>query len=206
MVLRAVKQVGVEAPRKDKLMGKVHVKKQEYKVLKNMIASGNSMATIHALSGRGQSTLALIRDSQSFLSYQKARRAYSAKYRGGATPSSSDEASEAHDTSAVEFDKVKIFLGADVSIGQIAKILGRSRATVSRMANTETYEDYKALLARYKATATKEITPVPNSSINELIVANTNALNDLARAWNNLSEKLDEVIETKRPWLSKIKN
>ena len=95
-----------------------------------------------------------------------------------------------------------------LSGGAIAKITKLSPATIGRITRAKTLEDYKRvsyeasgqayrLRANPKKTNQEDLTKVL-INLTDAIVSQTNA-------WHSMEEKLDEVLETKRPWMGRIK-
>lgn len=133
------------------------------------------------------------------------------------------------DLTQKEYDTIKGLSTYNLGTNKIAEITKRSYGLVSGVINSEDFAGYKArrdaIIATRKAKLAAEsqaaeattyplevepqtqppTEPSTNPDMTLAIQANTQALVDLAKAWNSLEIKLDEVLETKRPWLSRIK-
>ncbi len=132
-----------------------------------------------------------------------------------------------------DFERVHMLLGAQLTQAQVADVMGLSKATVKNVAacaDWAAYEDFKEYQRSYKTRLRQqlpqdvaeafsqpelpiEVTHEPatqqmgvDAKTLEALAANTAALADLALAWNQLTDKLDEVLETKKPWLERIKH
>lgn len=107
---------------------------------------------------------------------------------------------------------------------QISAVTGRAVNTISLICQSDTFEQHRARQAAYRAKALAAASPVQeftkavddldlgnrdlSKSDPELITALNNlaeAMTSLAKSWNTLSSKMDEVLETKRPWMFRVK-
>jgi hypothetical protein len=113
-----------------------------------------------------------------------------------------------------EFDQLKAMVNLGLTAKQLHDISGRSPNTLSMIRQSENFEQYKVV----REAATKRYRPSPEvkafseatDSVNaasttpELVEALNDlsqAMNALAVSWNGLSDKMDDVLETKRPWM-----
>ncbi len=104
---------------------------------------------------------------------------------------------------------------------QIGKITGLSPATIGRILQVKTLADYKKLISEQSGQAyakkrvgmqnyitdadTPTITKVQDEDLVKVLVNLTEAIVSMTNAWHSMEDKLDEVLETKRPWLNKLK-
>jgi IS30 family transposase len=210
-------------------MGYKHLSLREFKEIKQMSDNGKSIKQIANLTGRGRYTVSLSIQADTFVDYKRLRGELTEKYRNGVDkqPVATRKFTR---TSEQQYDQIKMLANVNLSNVQIAKIIGKSTATVSRAKRTENWQDYQALLAKMAADRQDRLqaqSPEPtlepiNEPVEEItrkgdteipttpqvvlvLQANADAMSSLALAFNHFSDKLDEVIETKRPWLGRNK-
>lgn len=116
-----------------------------------------------------------------------------------------------------EFDNIKLMFKAGLSPRQIKTISKRSDGAVYTIAKMGSYEQYKEVSnARFKNWKKKEdeqkVAKAAAEETPRIPVKQVDSTLELAKAFNNFSLKIDlligridEVLETKKPWLNKMR-
>jgi hypothetical protein len=119
---------------------------------------------------------------------------------------------------ATDFKMIKTLADLNMTTGQIKQVTGRSYNTISVVKSSDSFEEYTRVRQSYnnryknKQPVSPEVESLSEAagrveaaeSTPELIKALNDlsfAMNALALSWNGLAEKMDEVLETKRPWM-----
>lgn len=109
-----------------------------------------------------------------------------------------------------EFRDIKTLISVGVKPGQIRSITGRSLFVVGGAARFDTLEEFRKFNTEsrrqykggHKLTAQVE-TPIEPG--NQVLINLTDAIVGMTEQWKSMEDKLDEVLETKRPWFNKAR-
>jgi len=106
-----------------------------------------------------------------------------------------------------EFNQIKELLNLGLKASQIAQVVKRSYNTVHHIDQStdfKAFQQYNTQLnAKSPSLPIKVEVKTEELVVSEAVKENTKALRDLAQAWSHMADKLDEVLETKRPWLAR---
>lgn len=215
---------------------KSRLKQSEFKRIHELSALGLSQPIIAEVTGRSLATITRALQQRTWEGYQTflanmAREAREATERRTAVPGVvATHLTETLDTGKgkgrkhikrIEYHRIKQMLEAGLSHRQIRDITGRSVGSVARVRASKNFKDFRMAQARYSAkqqsadkpnmpTATIVPTPAASTPLTDealLVLRNlADALNKQTQAYDKMADKLDEVLETKRPWVSRLRN
>lgn len=100
-----------------------------------------------------------------------------------------------------DFDMVKLLQTNGIARDKISTVTDYSRTTIQRRTDSATFADYLELQKRLKPKISMLEETV--SPTNQVLINLTDAIIKMTYQWKTMETKLNEVLETKRPWFKK---
>jgi hypothetical protein len=102
---------------------------------------------------------------------------------------------------AGEFAMIKEYFEVGGSISGIATVTGLSQSVVREVKEAPHYKQFMEDKKKVHRTVIK--TDKDIDDLRQILITLSENINKMITSWENIEHKLDEVLETRKPWLGK---
>lgn len=194
------------------------VKRAEFHKVHQLKALGLGATAITKATGRSHATISRILSCPNWEGYETFKKGLAESHRKAQSSTPINNKSMRPVVDEQLFKRIKELQGLNLTAKQTSEVVGRPKSTIAylyRFDSLRDYRDYQKGYYKQRQTGSiSDTSPPPakrgvelyNGQALQILQNLTSALNAQTQAFEAMHSKLDEVLETKRPWVSRLKN